>query len=64
MRKRLLLIFAGVAILLLMTGLLAGCQASETSAVSANQQTGISVSGQGKVTVSPDVVNVQLGIQA
>ncbi len=64
MKRRFILIFAGVAILLLITGLLAGCQASETSTVSANQQTGISVSGEGKITVSPDVVNVQLGIQA
>ena len=63
MKKRFLLLFAGIAILLLTTGLLAGCQASGSSTGGANQQTGISVSGEGKVTVTPDVANIQLGIQ-
>ena len=64
MKKRFPLLFIGAAVLLLATGLLAGCQASGTSVVSSNQQTGISVSGEGKVTVTPDVANIQLGIQA
>ena len=64
MKKRFILLFAGIVILLLTTALLAGCQASGSSAGGSNQQTGISVSGEGKVTVTPDVANVQLGIQA
>jgi uncharacterized protein len=64
MKKKLLLLFAGIAILVLATGLLAGCQATSPSTEGSNQQAGISVSGEGKVTVTPDIVNVQLGIQA
>jgi hypothetical protein len=64
MKKRFLLLFAGIAILMLMAGLLVGCQPSVSAAAGANQQTGIFVSGEGKVTVTPDVANIQLGIQA
>ena len=64
MKKRFLLISAGIAILLLATGLLTSCQAAGSTASGSNQQTGISVSGEGKVTVTPDVANIQLGIQA
>jgi uncharacterized protein YggE len=64
MKKRFLILFTGIAILLLATGLLVGCQATGTSTGISNQQTGISVSGEGKVTVTPDVANIQLGIQA
>ncbi len=64
MKKRFLLLFAGIAILMLTAGLLVGCQPSVSAAAGANQQTGIFVSGEGKVTVTPDVANIQLGIQA
>ena len=64
MKKRLLIIFAGIAILMLMAGLLASCQPAVSAAANGNQQTGISVSGNGKVTVTPDVAVIQLGIQA
>ena len=64
MKKRFLLVSAGIAILLLATGLLTSCQAAGSTASGSNQQTGISVSGEGKVTVTPDVANIQLGIQA
>ena len=64
MKKRFLLLFAGIAILVLMAGLATSCQPSVSAAAGANQQTGISVSGDGKVTVTPDVANIQLGIQA
>ena len=64
MKKKFLLI-AGVVAIVLMSVLLYGCQATGNSAgVSNYQQTGISVSGQGKVTVIPDVVIAALGIQA
>ena len=64
MKKRILLLCAGIAILMLASGLLVGCQAAAQSSGATNQQTGISVSGEGKVTVTPDIANIQLGIQA
>ena len=64
MRKKFML-FAVIAAILLVSVLLVGCQASgSTAATISNQQTGISVSGQGIVYVTPDIVNLQLGIQA
>ena len=64
MKNKLLLLFSGIAILILASGLLVGCQAAAQSSGATNQQTGISVSGEGKVTVTPDIANIQLGIQA
>jgi len=64
MKKKILLLCAGIAILMLASGLLVGCQATGTSPSITNQQTGISVSGEGKVTVTPDIANIQLGILA
>jgi uncharacterized protein YggE len=46
---------------------LAGCSSSSPAGVSgifSNQQQGIWVNGEGKVTVTPDVVNINLGIQS
>jgi uncharacterized protein YggE len=64
MKKRFLL-FAGIVVLLLTAVLMYGCQQSGSSlGGSTNQQEGIWVTGEGKVKVTPDVVNVQLGIQA
>jgi hypothetical protein len=65
MKKRFLL-FAVIAAILLVSLLLVGCQASGSTTVTsnANQQTGISVSGEGIIYVTPDIVNIQLGIQA
>jgi uncharacterized protein len=63
MKKRFLL-FAVITILVLTTALFYGCQQSQSSAGTyANQQEGIWVTGEGKVKVIPDVVNIQLGIQ-
>ena len=64
MKKKLLLLFSGIAILMLAAVSLVGCQASSTPASVSNPQTGISVTGEGKVTVTPDIANIQLGIQA
>ncbi len=64
MKKRILL-FAGIVVILLTAVLLYGCQQSGSPAGAyTNQQEGIWVTGEGKVKVIPDVVNVQLGIQA
>ena len=63
MKNKFLLLFSVIAILILAAVSLVGCQATVTPSSVSNQQTGISVSGEGKVTVSPDVANIQLGIQ-
>ena len=64
--KKKFMLFAVIAAILLVSVLLVGCQASGSTTFTANtnQQTGISVSGQGIVYVTPDIVNLQLGIQA
>jgi len=63
--KKKFMLFAVIAAILLVSVLLVGCQASGSAATTiSNQQTGISVSGQGIVYVTPDIVNLQLGIQA
>ena len=64
MKKKFLLLFSGIAILMLAAISLVGCRAAGTPTTVSNPQTGISVTGEGKVTVSPDVANIQLGIQA
>lgn len=46
---------------------LAGCAATTpaaTSIITSNQQQGILVNGEGKVTVTPDIANIVLGIQS
>ena len=60
------MLFSVIAAILRVSVLLVGCQASDSTTLTANtnQQTGISVSGQGIVYVTPDIVNLQLGIQA
>ena len=63
MKNKFLLLFSVIAILILAAVSLVGCQATVTPSSVSNQQTGISVNGEGKVTVSPDVANIQLGIQ-
>jgi uncharacterized protein YggE len=64
MKKKFILLAMGIVILIMLSVGLAGCQASGTAASTGNQQTGISVSGQGIIYVTPDIVNLQLGIQA
>ena len=64
MKKKFLILISGIAVLILAAVSLVGCQASSTPPSVSNQQTGISVSGEGKVTVTPNVANIQLGIQA
>jgi hypothetical protein len=45
--------------------LLAGCQSAATSSSgNSSQQTGIWVTGEGKVSAAPDIATVQLGIEA
>jgi uncharacterized protein YggE len=64
--KKGFMLFAVIAAILLVSILLAGCQASGSTTIASNvnQQTGISVSGEGTIYVTPDIVNIQLGIQA
>jgi len=56
----------GLAIALVLTALfLVGCQSSGTATGGAtSQQTGIWATGEGKVSVVPDIANLQLGIEA
>jgi uncharacterized protein YggE len=69
--KNKVILAVGVVILVLVMGL-AGCsaggvQAAENQPVNVNignQQTGIWVSGEGKVTVTPDLATVNLGVSA
>jgi len=57
-------LFIATIVAVLATSLIvAGCQDSNTG-VSVNQQTGISVTGEGKVSVTPDLATVQLGVSA
>jgi len=58
-----LLLLAAVFVLVLSGLFLYGCQSS-TADTSAYQQRGIYVTGEGKVEVTPDIANVQLGIEA
>jgi hypothetical protein len=59
MRKKGLLLVAGLTVVLLAT-VLAGCSTVNLT----GQQEGIVVSGEGKVSVVPDVATVSLGIEA
>jgi hypothetical protein len=53
----------GLTLVLAVVGLVA-CSPSTGEVVLTNQQEGIWVNGQGKVTVAPDVATLQLGIEA
>ena len=61
--KRNWLLAVGLLLVLAIVGL-AGCQPSATVPGVSSQQEGIWVSGQGKVTVVPDVATLSLGIEA
>lgn len=62
MKKKLLPVGAFLGLVLIGV-LLLGCQTAGGE-LNSNQQQGISVSGEGKVSVVPDVASLQLGIQA
>jgi uncharacterized protein YggE len=57
------LIITGLVTVLAASLILAGCQGKSNELLS-NQQTGISVTGEGTVSVIPDVAIVQLGVTA
>lgn len=65
--KKLWLIGISSIILLAISGL-TGCAAGTTGdtdvSVITNQQQGIWVTGEGKVSVTPDIVNISLGVQS
>jgi len=60
-------IIGSALIALLIIFSLVGCSAGTTGSgntVVANQQQGIWVTGEGKVTVTPDIVNISMGMQS
>lgn len=62
--KKIWLLALGLGLTLVLAVGLAACSPGTTAGVSNSQQEGIWVTGQGKVTVVPDVATVQLGIEA
>lgn len=57
-------LFVATIVVVLATSLvLVGCQDTD-NLVSTNQQTGIAVTGEGKVAVTPDLATLQLGVTA
>ena len=69
MKKKLFLIIIGLATILIIFGL-TGCEqastaSAETSSINLNsQQNGIWVTGQGEVSVKPDIAIINLGIES
>jgi len=61
MKKGLLLV---IGLVLVISLLLIGCETQETTGANGSQQTGVWVSGTGKVTAVPDVAIFSLGVEA
>jgi uncharacterized protein YggE len=61
MKKGLLLV---IGLVLAVSLLLVGCETQETTGANGSQQTGVWVSGTGKVTAVPDVAILTLGVEA
>jgi hypothetical protein len=61
MKKGLLLV---IGLVLVISLLLIGCETQESSGANGSQQTGVWVSGTGKVTAVPDVAIFSLGVEA
>lgn len=61
MKKGLLLV---IGLVLMISLLLIGCESQETTGANGSQQTGVWVSGTGKVTAVPDVAILSLGVEA
>jgi len=61
MKKGLLLV---IGLVLVISLLLIGCETQETTGANGSQQTGVWVSGTGKVTAVPDVAILTLGVEA
>ena len=61
MKKGLLLV---IGLVLAISLLLVGCETQETTGANGSQQTGVWVSGTGKVTAVPDVAIFSLGVEA
>ena len=71
MKNRLFLVAVGILVLAVLGLGLSGCSSDRLAAagvspvnVSVNNQQGIWVNGEGRVTVTPDIANVSLGVTA
>ncbi|MFA4835385.1 MAG: SIMPL domain-containing protein [Dehalococcoidia bacterium] len=62
MKKIWLIVILGIVVMLLLAT--AGCDGKDTISYKDSQQTGLTVSGQGKVTAVPDLATLSLGIEA
>ena len=64
MKKKLELLFIPVIIAVILLVSLSGCNSTTEAKAAQNQQQGISVSGEGKVEVTPDIATLNLGVTA
>ena len=64
MKKKIVLVFGLVIIAVIILVSLSGCSSATGINPVQNQQQGISVSGEGKVTVTPDIATLDIGVTA
>ena len=64
MKKKLALIFILIIIPTILLMSLSGCSRATEAKAAPSQQQGISVSGEGKVEVTPDIATLNLGVTA
>jgi uncharacterized protein len=64
MKKKLALLFILVIIAVILLVSLSGCSSTTSANAIQSQQQGISVSGEGKVEVTPDIATLNLGVTA
>ena len=64
MKKKLALLFIPVIIAVILLVSLSGCNSTTAANAIQSQQQGISVSGEGKVEVTPDIATLNLGVTA
>ena len=64
MKKKLTLLFIPIIIAVILLVSLSGCNSTTAANAIQSQQQGISVSGEGKVEVTPDIATLNLGVTA